>query len=366
MDNPALEPSKEAQASNERCYRILADHAPVLIWRCGMDKACAWTNKAWLDFTGTSLGPEFRWADVIHPDDYQRCLEVFTSAFDTGERFTMDYRLRRHDGVYRWIRDNGAPFTDENGGMAGYFGSGIDVTDHVENEIALRRALAQADSYDQKQKQAQWRQDLLIGELNHRVKNTLATVQSIAAQSFRGSTDVRTGLATFEGRLIALSRAHDVLTKENWLGAPLREVMDAGIEPFCAGGRSRFSVAGPPINVTPKMALALTMGIHELCTNAVKYGALSNAAGRVLIEWWLHDVADGLVLELRWQEVDGPPVNPPVQRGFGTRLIEKGLAREFGGTAEMAFEPAGLVCTIRAPIPAHELNLVGGLVAPHR
>jgi PAS domain S-box-containing protein len=358
----------QALAACERRFRLLADNAPVLIWRSGRDRLCDWFNKPWLDFTGRSLEQELGhgWAGGVHPDDRDRCLHTYFAAFDAGEPFTMDYRLRRHDGVYRWIRDNSAPFHDEDGSLAGYFGSGIDVTDHIENEIELRRALAQADSYDQRQKQAQWRQDLLIGELNHRVKNTLATVQSIAAQSFRETVDIETGLAVFEGRLIALSRAHDVLTRESWLGASLLELVHAAIEPFTNGGGNRFAIAGPPISVSPKMTLALAMALHELCTNAVKYGALSASNGRVDISWQVHDEAEQMILELRWAESGGPPVDAPTRKGFGTRLIERGLAREFGGSAELAFDPAGLICLVRIPLAAEEMKLVGGLVAPHR
>ncbi|HWL68729.1 MAG TPA: HWE histidine kinase domain-containing protein [Geminicoccus sp.] len=352
---------------SERRFRLLADQAPVMIWRAGPDKQCDWFNRPWLEFTGRTLEQELGhgWAEGVHPDDHARCLEIYTTAFDARERFTMDYRLRRHDGAYRWIRDNGAPYFDDDGSFLGYFGSGIDVSDHVETELSLRRSLSQADQYDQQQKQAQWRQEMLIHELNHRVKNTLATIQSIAMQSFRAGVDVRAGLAKFEGRLVALSRAHDVLTQSNWLAAPLDEIVQSGIEPFRTPGDESFMIEGPPVRLPPKMALSLAMGIHELCTNALRFGALSARDGRVLIDWRLTGGEEADQLELTWQEAGGPPVHPPGQRGFGTRLIESGLAREFGGKVTLDFAPGGLVCRVQAPLPAEEPPLVGGLVVPH-
>jgi PAS domain S-box-containing protein len=356
-----------ALAAGERRFRLMADQAPVMIWRARPDKQCDWFNKPWLEFTGRAIEQElgYGWAEGIHPDDHARCLEIYTAAFDARERFTIDYRLRRHDGTYRWIRDNGAPYLGDDGSFLGYLGSGIDVSDHVETELALRRSLSQADQYDRQQKQAQWRQEMLIHELNHRVKNTLATIQSIAMQSFRAGGDVRAGLVKFERRLVALSRAHEVLTRSDWLTAPLDEVVRSGIEPCGTQDDAAFTIEGPPVRLPPKMALSLAMGIHELCTNALRFGALSAEGGRVMIDWRLTSGGEAEALELTWREVGGPPVQPPGQRGFGTRLIESGLAREFGGKVTLDFAPDGLVCRVQTPLPAEEPPLVGGLVVPH-
>jgi len=186
---------------------------------------------------------------------------------------------------------------------------------------------------------------LLIHELNHRVKNTLATVQSLAMQSLRdGQTG---GREDFEGRLIALSRAHDILTDENWQGAWLQDVARQAMAPFGAS-ESRIRLQGPAVRLTPKQSLAISMALHELATNAAKYGALSTEAGRVGIVWTVdHEPA---LLQLTWTEEGGPAVKQPKKQGFGSRLISRSLANELSGAAELEFRPGGIVCSISTPI----------------
>ena len=195
---------------------------------------------------------------------------------------------------------------------------------------------------------------LLVDELNHRVKNTLATVQSLAAQSLKFLTGeaAEKGRATFEARLLALARAHDVLTRENWASADLHDVVAEVVRPYDECGTRRFTVQGPHVRLLPRTALALSMALHELCTNAAKYGALSTAAGGVEIRWQVEDDADGLQLALSWQERGGPPVTPPDRRGFGSRLIERGLASELRGTTQILFERSGVRCTVTASLGA--------------
>jgi PAS domain S-box-containing protein len=201
-------------------------------------------------------------------------------------------------------------------------------------------------------KRAEERQQLLIHELNHRVKNTLTVVQSVAAQSFRGDTQ-SDAYGQFEARLMALARAHDILTQENWESANLRDVVMQTTAPQCADA-SRFAMSGPPVRVPATMALSLTMTLHELCTNATKYGALSNATGQVAIEWHLMREEHGPSrLNLRWEERGGPPVVAPDKRGFGSRLIERGMSRELDAEVRLDFEPAGVICTIDAPLRPH-------------
>jgi two-component sensor histidine kinase len=188
-------------------------------------------------------------------------------------------------------------------------------------------------------------QRLLLNELNHRVKNTLVTVQSMAMQSFRPGCDPEQARQQFEGRLMALSRAHDILTRESWGGAPLEGIVREAIAPYRDQHHDRLHADGPQVWLPPRHALAFAMVLHELGTNAVKYGALSNADGRIDISW-----ATGDSLQLRWAESGGPPVVPPSRRGFGSRLIECGLRHEIDGRVALEFAPAGVVCTIEAPL----------------
>lgn len=199
-------------------------------------------------------------------------------------------------------------------------------------------------------KKAEEHQQLLINELNHRVKNTLATVQSIASQSLRHTETASEARDAVEGRLFALSRAHDVLTRENWDGAYLREVVQEAIAPFQADRHSRFDLRGQDVRLPPRIALAVAMALQELGTNAVKYGALSNQMGRIAIGWSITQQAGEMGLELIWKETGGPPVVEPNRRGFGTRLIERSLAQELHGDVTIAFAPTGVVCTIHAPL----------------
>jgi two-component sensor histidine kinase len=191
---------------------------------------------------------------------------------------------------------------------------------------------------------------MMIDELNHRVKNTLATVQSIAMQTLRTAETKDDARSALETRLLALSRAHDVLTRESWEGADLVDVIRRALEPYQVLGEKRFRVVGPHLRVTPRMSLALAMALHELATNAVKYGALSNKSGVVEVTWAVSNGTTPQRLELKWTEVGGPFVTAPTRRGFGSRLIERTLANDLDGQVNITFEPLGVVCTVDAPV----------------
>jgi two-component sensor histidine kinase len=190
---------------------------------------------------------------------------------------------------------------------------------------------------------------LMVNELNHRVKNTLATVQSIVAQTLRGADAGTRTRDTLTARILALSKAHDVLTNEQWSGADLGEIVAQASHPFRTGlGEERFEFAGPPVRLPPKTAIAVALATHELATNAVKYGALSNTDGKVSFTWKLSGRGAKRELEMVWRERDGPRVTPPTRTGFGTRLIERGLAADLNGDVSIAYPVDGVVCTIRA------------------
>lgn len=199
-------------------------------------------------------------------------------------------------------------------------------------------------------KRAEAHRELLIHELNHRVKNTLATVQSVVALTLRNSEPgaVRESL---EERLIAMSQAHDVLTRENWESAEIREVVSSAVAAYSDEGR--FEIEGPNIRLKPGAALAISMALHELVTNAVKYGALSNQDGKVAVHWWSApdgDQSESGHFYLSWMETGGPPVQTPTRRGFGSRLIEEGLAHDLGGRVRLEFSEAGLAFDLDAPL----------------
>jgi len=209
-------------------------------------------------------------------------------------------------------------------------------------------------------KRGEAHQLLLINELNHRVKNTLASVQSIAAQTLRSFDNVEDAKHAFTARLIALSTAHNVLTQESWEGASLHDIVVGAVQPFEGPGGSRFAIDGPEVWLDPKAALSLAMALHELGTNAAKYGALSVPSGKVGVTWTASGGEDADDLRLLWREEGGPVVTPPSRTGFGSRLIQKGLASDLNGRAEIRFEPSGVECVIEARLergaPARELG----------
>jgi two-component sensor histidine kinase len=185
---------------------------------------------------------------------------------------------------------------------------------------------------------------LLIEELNHRVKNTLAILQAIAVQTFRSATKAERD--TFEGRLGALAEAHNLLSTEKWQGAELHDVVHRVLQPYLLNSPERMRMFGPSVPLSPRLAVVLSMIVHEIATNAAKYGALSNDSGTIALDWEVFTENDKRKLRLIWAEAGGPPVTAPVQRGFGSRLIERSARDQLGGEATVDFLPRGVVYTV--------------------
>ncbi|MFT4933678.1 MAG: PAS domain S-box-containing protein [Pseudoalteromonas distincta] len=261
----------------------------------------------------------------VWPDTYDMPLgALYRQAMSQRTAFALENRYEYPDGRVVWLDVRGNPV---NEGLAVFF---RDITERKLAEEHLR---------------------LMVHELNHRVKNSLATVQAIAAQTLRGggvSPQVRESLTS---RLLALAQAHDVLTDARWSGARLEEIAAQAAEPY---GADRFHIDGPPVILPPRTAIAMALAFHELATNAAKYGALSNAAGQVDLSWTVSEQSDPRRLALTWRETGGPPVTPPTRRGFGTRLIQRGLAAEFVGEVRMDFQASGLVCQVDVALPTPE------------
>jgi PAS domain S-box-containing protein len=275
----------------------------------------------------------------IHPDDVARVEIAIEKTVRTGGEYSSEYRLRQPDNSVRWVLARGYCLRDENGKPVRFPGAAVDISER---------------------KEAEEHRELLANELNHRVKNLMATVQAIANQSLREGTTLETARTAFGGRLKALANAQDVLMGGRGVGAAdLGDVIKGAIEPF-AEDISRFRLDGCPVRLGPRSTLAVAMATHELCTNAAKYGALSQQGGQVDISWQIVPSADGDQLELRWTESGGPAVVPPARKGFGARLVEHGLAAQLGGDAQVAYDPAGVVCTVRAPVKSLEQDFASG------
>jgi two-component sensor histidine kinase len=233
--------------------------------------------------------------------------------------------IRFADGGRRTLLMRAAPLRDAGGGIQGVVCAAADVTERHRYEEHLK---------------------LLVNELNHRVKNTLAIVQSIAALTLKDNDAA--ARADFEQRLLSLSAVHDLLTDESWDGARLMAVARASLKAHLGGPRERISFAGEDFRVRSKSAVAISIALHELGTNAVKYGALSTERGSVAVRW----TTGGGRFRLTWEEIGGPPVQPAARKGFGSRMIERGLAVELQGSAKIDYRPTGVVCSIDAPLGA--------------
>jgi PAS domain S-box-containing protein len=317
---------------SEARFRVFANCAPAPLWVTDAEDALEFVNQAALDFSGRPeaypIGGPLQMGRM-HPEDLPRMIELRTMARARRAPYEIEVRLQDARDEWRWMRIICRPRHDEEGRFAGYVGMAMDVTESREAEA---------------------RQRLLINELNHRVKNTLATVQSIALQTIREGVNAETARQTFVDRLLTLSAAHNVLTRQNWAGADLAEIVAQSVKVYSQDHEPRIHIRGPDRRLEPHIAVGLSMALHELATNAAKYGALSAPTGHVWLAW--QEAPDGAAVVLRWRERGGPPVRPPLRRGFGTRLLTHGLATELGCPAQLDYEPRGLVATFRTPIVA--------------
>lgn len=309
----------------KRSYEALISATPDLVYAFDKDYRFTFANRALLTMWGRSLEDSIGkrlievgyepWHAEMHEREIDRV--IATKEGIRGEvgfpHATLGWRT--YDYIFM-------PMFNEAGEVETIAGTTRDITDIKRAEEHLK---------------------LLVNELNHRVKNTLATIQSIAGQTFRGDAATPEARAAFEGRLIALSDVHTVLTRTNWEGAELGEIVGQALAPFIDGrAPDRVKMAGPDQTLPPQLSLAIAMALHELASNAVKYGAWSVPQGRVEVAW----TAEPGRLRLNWRESEGPRVSAPTRRGFGTRLLQQGLARELDGEVNLDYREDGLVCTI--------------------
>jgi PAS domain S-box-containing protein len=327
-----LSRAREAEAENQslvretRGLRDLFMQAPgFMAVLAGPDQRFALVNTAYQQLIGHRQVIGRTLLEALPEVETQGFVHLLRQVMASREPFVgraVSVRLQREAGApleERFLDFIYQPIMAEDGEVSGVFVEGADVTDRI---LAERQ------------------QKLLVDELNHRVKNTLATVQAIADQTLRASETPETFRHSFESRLMALSSTHDLLTATSWRSAALCDVLRAEFRPYAP---ERYEFEGEDVDLAPAEALALGLVLHELATNAAKYGALSTASGCVTVSWRV----EGRELSLTWRERGGPPVWPPTRRGFGSRLIERSLKGSLGGAAEQTFAPDGVICRIR-------------------
>ncbi|MFZ2007280.1 MAG: MEDS domain-containing protein [Stellaceae bacterium] len=259
----------------------------------------------------------------FHPDDMDLMWSRVAKALEPeGDgRYDVEYRVKQLDGSWRWL---------SAWGIVEFEGDGPD-----RKPVAIVGASRDLT----KQKEAEELQRLLLNELNHRVKNSLATIQAITTQTLRTSSDLASAREALNRRIRSLAQAHDLLTMRAWTGANLTDVVMRALDAFAP---TQLKLSGTAIDVSPRHALSLSLALHELATNAAKYGALSCPEGRVSVQWGLRDG----MLHLDWEESSGPPVAPPTKKGFGSRLLEELVIRDLEGDTKLTYDVSGVRCSI--------------------
>lgn len=310
------------RASEER-FRAFVTASSDVVYRVSPD----WSKMRYLqgqDFVADADDPSESWlAKYIHPEDRARIMAAIQDAIRNEGSFELEHRIIRPDGGLGWTLSRAIPILGAEGEIIEWFGAARDITDR---------------------KRAEETQQLLLNELNHRVKNMLASVQAISRQTLRTARDPTDFADSFSGRLQSMSRMHSLLTDSGWEGADLREIIHDQLLPGAVDDR-RVVASGPPVRLAPQTALHTAMMLHELCTNSVKYGALSRPEGKIAIHWSV----SGRSLRLGWKETGGPPIKTPLGRGFGTKLIEQTVKGE-GGSAHRTIEADGMRWEITLPL----------------
>ena len=308
--------------------------AMVFTDACDDDNPIIFANDSFLHLTGYSreeiLGQNFNFLMAQGAD--AEAAATIRAEFEGHSTGGSEVRYHRKDGSEFWAGVFISPVRDSDGDVVQYFASFVDLTVHKEQQAHSR---------------------LLIDELNHRVKNTLATVQSIVWQAARANSTPQAMRDAVETRLFALSRSHDLLNRKTWQSAGLLDIVQDALEPFMVAGNrgNRIVIVGDNVLFPPSSILALGIAFNELATNAVKYGAFSNETGSIHISWVVDPTPQGPRLNLLWQEVGGPPVTPASRRGFGSIVIERTLGHQLSGDVHLDYPPEGVVCTMSIPLP---------------
>jgi len=321
---------EDALKENERRLTALVQQATAGLVETDLDGRITLVNPLFCQIVGRTEKElhGLRMHDITHPDDLAHSAELFTRLVTDGTGFELEKRYVRPDGSAVWVRNSVSPIVDAEGKVRSALAIVLEIT---------------------AQRLVEAHRELLLHELSHRVKNTLATVQSIAAQTAQSATTVNGYRDAFMARLMALAATHNLLQVGAWRGAVLRDVVATELAPYEADA-VRWTLTGGDVLLEPDTAVAFGMVVHELSTNAAKYGALSNERGRVDVSWTMSTKESKRRLHFVWRESGGPPVKAAGRKGFGTRLITDGLALQLDATIDLEFASEGVRCTIDVPL----------------
>jgi PAS domain S-box-containing protein len=326
----------ERSASEER-FRVLADSLPQLVWTAGPDGRVDYTNERRERYGKTGLA-RTDWDGVIHPEDLRGTVAAWLKASETGEPYEMEHRLMVIGKGYSWHLSRASLLRDPEGNPIKWYGSTIDIHEHKMREQHIR---------------------VLMTEVNHRSKNLLAVTQAIARQTVSTSATAAEFEQKFSARLLGLSTSQDLLTNEKWRGVRMEALVRSQMAHYSGLDGGRIRIAGPDVLLNSPATQAIGMALHELSTNAAKYGALSNEVGHIAIGWRFKSSDEEPWLEMDWIERDGPRMQEPRTRGFGSVVIDKMLSQRLNGIVLLAFDAEGL--SWRLSVPLKNIEATDGL-----
>lgn len=335
LGEQALRRRGEELHESEQRLRTLVEGIPQLVWRAVDAGRWTWASSQWTAFTGQNEtdSREWGWLDSVHPDDHAIARDAWVQALQTGE-LDVDYRIRQGNKGYRWFHTLGRPVTNDRGEVVEWLGTSTDIDD-------LKRLREH--------------ERLLLAELQHRVRNTLAVIRSIARRTADNSDTVEDFRTHLDGRLAAFARTQSHVTRDPIRGIDLEAIVADELLAHQVHEGGAVTIRGPEVRLQPRMADTLGLALHELVTNAVKYGSLGGRqdGGGVAVSWRVDQAREGgQTLRLEWVEtVPGGTIRPPTRTGFGAELLERTLAYDLDAEVKLDFRPHGLRCTIAVPLP---------------
>lgn len=327
--------ANEHLRESEERFRLLATSIPQLVFRTRVDGERTWGSPQWIDFTGLDLEASVGsgWLDAIHPDDREATRDRWRDAAETGDYYIEHRVWRQSDGEYRWHQTRAKPIDEIHPVTSEWVGTSADIHD--------LRGLKD-------------RQQMLLAELQHRTRNLLAVVGSIANRTARNGVSLDDFRKDFQSRLRSLSIVQTLLSRGEHELIDLRELIDSELSAHLGGGMApdRVEITGPRVTLGANAAQALGLALHELTTNAVKYGALSQPSGRLSVTWDRQTRGPEHAVKLEWQEFGlALPSAEPDRKGYGRELIERALPYQLKAMTSLEFRPTGVYCAITVPIP---------------